>query len=84
VAYDPVPWFWTDQYDRKLQLAGRVGPSDTMAVVDGLLDDRRFAVLFGRDGRVTGAAGMNRPAVVMRWRNRLAAGSSWDEALAAT
>ena len=24
-VFDPVPWFWSDQYDRKIQLAGRSG-----------------------------------------------------------
>ena len=23
--FDPIPWFWSDQYDRKIQLAGRAG-----------------------------------------------------------
>ena len=27
--YDPVPWFWSDQYDRKIQLAGPVGRTPT-------------------------------------------------------
>ena len=26
--FAPVPWFWSDQYDRKIQLAGRVRPTD--------------------------------------------------------
>lgn len=80
--YDPVPWFWTDQYDRKLQLAGLARATDAMAVIDGSLEERRFAAILGREGRVTGVCGMNRPAVVMRWRNRLLEGSSWDDALA--
>ena len=33
--YEPVPWFWSDQYDRKIQLAGRAGPDDAVEVVDG-------------------------------------------------
>lgn len=74
-----MPWFWTDQYDRKVQLAGRVRPDDAMRVVDGALAERRFAAVFGRGGRVTGVIGMNRPAVVMRWRNRILEGAPWDD-----
>lgn len=79
--YDPVPWFWTDQYDRKLQLAGRVRADDQMVIVDGSLTERRFAAVFGRAGRLVGVVGMNRPAVVMRWRNRILEGTSWDDVL---
>ena len=28
VPFEPVPWFWSDQYDRKIQLAGRIRPGD--------------------------------------------------------
>lgn len=79
--YDPVPWFWTDQYDRKLQMAGRVRSDDEMVIVDGSLAERRFAAAFGRAGRLVGVVGMNRPAVVMRWRNRIVAGTAWDDVL---
>src|SRR6478752_6839786 len=33
--YQPVPWFWSDQYDRKIQLAGRNRPDDEVQIVDG-------------------------------------------------
>ena len=80
--YAPVPWFWSDQYDRKLQLAGRPGPGDEVRVVLGSLEERRFVALFGRGGRVVAAFGMNRPAPIMRYRSRIADGLEWDLALA--
>lgn len=81
--YQPVPWFWSDQYDRKIQLAGRTSVTDQLVVVDGSLEERRFVALLGRGGKVVGALGMNRPAPVMQWSNRIAEGASWDEVLAA-
>lgn len=81
--FTPVPWFWSDQYDRKIQLAGRVRPSDDLAVVAGSFAERRFCALYGRDGRVTGALAMNMPAKVVRYRRALADGLGWDDALAA-
>ena len=33
--FDPVPWFWSDQYDRKIQLAGRSSAEDRVEVVIG-------------------------------------------------
>ena len=82
-VYDPVPWFWSDQYDRKLQLAGRTTNYDSFELVEGDYASRRFAVLYGRDGQFCAVLGMNRPRHVMKYRQLLTAGASWDEALAA-
>ena len=46
--YDPVPWFWSDQYDRKIQLAGRSSGADEVRVVDGDPAERRFVALYRR------------------------------------
>lgn len=81
-AFDPVPYFWSDQYDRKLQLVGRSSPGDEHALVAGSYEDRRFCVLYGRQGRVTAALGMNMPAKVMRYSRALTEGLAWDDALA--
>jgi 3-phenylpropionate/trans-cinnamate dioxygenase ferredoxin reductase subunit len=81
--FDPVPWFWSDQYDRKLQLAGRAGGDDTVEVVSGSVEERRFVAFYGRGGRIVGVLGMNQPAKVMRWRALVEDGADWDAALAA-
>lgn len=81
--YEPVPWFWSDQYDRKIQLAGHVRPDDEVKVVAGSVDERRFAALYGRGGRLVGALGFNRPRHVMRFRAMIEQGASFDEAAAA-
>jgi 3-phenylpropionate/trans-cinnamate dioxygenase ferredoxin reductase component len=80
--FDPVPWFWSDQYDRKIQLAGRSSAEDRMEVVIGSLDDHRFVALYGRDETLVGVLGMNRPAHVARLRLLVERAASWDEALA--
>ena len=79
--FAPVPWFWSDQYDRKVQLAGRPHPDDQVRVVAGSTAEHRFAAFYGRDGRFTAALGMNRPRQVMQSKGLLEAGASWDEAL---
>jgi 3-phenylpropionate/trans-cinnamate dioxygenase ferredoxin reductase subunit len=81
--FDPVPWFWSDQYDRKIQLAGRSRADDDVEIVNGSLEERRFVALFGRDGTVVGVLGMNRPAHVVRLRSLVESRTSWDEGLAA-
>lgn len=80
--FAPVPWFWSDQYDRKIQLAGRAGPDDDLAVVHGSLEDRRFVALYGRAGRVVGALGFNMAGRLARYRASIAAGLTWEDALA--
>lgn len=81
--FAPVPWFWSDQYDRKVQLAGRAGADDLVEVVSGSVEDRRFVALYGRAGRVVGVLGMNQPAKVARWRGLIEDRVSWDDARAA-
>ncbi|MFI5612632.1 NAD(P)/FAD-dependent oxidoreductase [Amycolatopsis sp. NPDC051903] len=70
-----VPYFWTDQYDVKLQLAGWAGGHDRCEVVE---DGR--ALLYGREDRLVAALAINRPAFVARHRRAIAAGTSWREA----
>ena len=81
LPYEPVPWFWSDLYDRKIQLAGRSGPDDEVQVVTGDVAERRFVALYGRGGRLVGALGWNRPRHVMQWRQRLTEGMDWQDAL---
>jgi len=81
-AYVPVPYFWSDQYDVKIQMLGHPRPEDDVKVVDGSVSDRRFVALYGRDGRLTGALGFSRPRQLMRYRQLLEQGASFDEALA--
>ena len=81
--FTPVPWFWSDQYDRKIQLAGRSTPHDEVRIVDGSVEERKFAALYRRGDRVVGVLGFNRPRVVMQYRRLIADGASWDDALAA-
>jgi NADPH-dependent 2,4-dienoyl-CoA reductase/sulfur reductase-like enzyme len=66
--FAPVPFVWSDQYDRKIQVAGRLEGADETRVVDGSLEERRFAMLFGSRGRVCGVLGLNRPRLVMKAR----------------
>ena len=81
--YAPIPWFWSDQYDRKIQLAGLAGPDDAVEVVSGSVEERRFVAFYGRAGRLVGVLGMSQPAQVIKWRHLVEEGASWDDALAA-
>jgi NADPH-dependent 2,4-dienoyl-CoA reductase/sulfur reductase-like enzyme len=83
-GFDPVPYFWSDQYGLRIQMLGRPAPADEVAVVDGSLDaeDGRFVAVYGRAGRLTAALAVSRPRLLMSFRPLLIAGASWEEALA--
>jgi 3-phenylpropionate/trans-cinnamate dioxygenase ferredoxin reductase subunit len=77
--FEPVPWFWSDQYDRKIQLAGLVGPR--AEVVQGSIDEGRFVRIYGDDdGRLCGALCWNRPRQAIQARQLVAEGESIDVA----
>lgn len=79
--YAPVPFFWSEQYDRRIQFLGRASADDEVRVVAGSVDERRFAALYGRAGRLRGVLGLNMPRHVMPFRNHLLDRISWDDAL---
>jgi len=81
--YAPVPWFWSDQYDRKIQLAGRTTDFDEFLIVDGDIESRKFAAIYGKGGRITAVLGFNRPRHVMRYRQLIDTKTSWADAVAA-
>jgi 3-phenylpropionate/trans-cinnamate dioxygenase ferredoxin reductase subunit len=56
-----VPWVWSDQYEHNLQVVGLPDPTQSM-VVRGDAATRNFSAFFMRDGRVTAALAVNRPA----------------------
>jgi len=80
-VFDPVPWFWSDQYDRKIQLAGRPGPGDEVVVVHGSTEEFRFVALYRREDRMVGVLGMNRPRHVVQLRALLDEGVDWSTAV---
>ena len=66
-VYASVPWFWSDQYDLKLQMVGFSGDGDT-TVTRGDPEARRFAVFHLRDGVLVAADAVNSPREFMACR----------------
>jgi 3-phenylpropionate/trans-cinnamate dioxygenase ferredoxin reductase component len=71
--YADVPWFWSDQYDLTLQIAGLADGHD-QAVVRGDPDSERFSVLYYRGGDLLAVTAVNATADYMAVRRALAAG----------
>ncbi len=57
---EDLPWFWSDQFDIKLQIAGLPMPEDDV-IVRGDPDSNSFSILTTRDGRLTSANAIGAP-----------------------
>jgi 3-phenylpropionate/trans-cinnamate dioxygenase ferredoxin reductase subunit len=73
-TYREVPWFWSDQYDLKLQIAGLARPSDQI-VLRGEPAARKFAVFHLRDGAVAAVEAVNAAPEYLIGRKLIAVGS---------
>lgn len=80
--YDPVPFFWSDQYAHKIQMIGLPGPDDEVVVVSGSGAEGKMIALYRTGDRLGGVLAISQPAKLMAYRPLLAAGASFDEALA--
>ncbi|MDF1720395.1 MAG: FAD-dependent oxidoreductase [Minwuia sp.] len=75
--YAEVPWFWSDQFDLKMQMAGLPAPDDQV-VVRGEPSTRSFSVFYLRDGRVTGVNAINVGSDYVRGRKWIGEGRDVD------
>lgn len=83
VPYDSVPWFWSDQYDCKLQMAGLSGMYDEIVLRGDPNTGRQFAAFYLREGVLIAADCVNRPQDFMFAKKLVAAGAKPDKALLA-
>lgn len=70
-----VPWFWSNQGDLRLQIAGLAAGFDDF-VVRGEPENERFSVLYYRDGRLLAVDAVNSPGDYMVVRKALTQGST--------
>ncbi|MFI7136182.1 NAD(P)/FAD-dependent oxidoreductase [Nonomuraea sp. NPDC050153] len=83
--FAPVPYFWSDQYDTRIQAYGYLRDHDEARVLHGDETGRQLLVLYRRGDRLTGVLAMGQPPRVLRaWRGLIAAGATWDIAVTDT
>jgi NADPH-dependent 2,4-dienoyl-CoA reductase/sulfur reductase-like enzyme len=80
-SFSSVPYFWSDQYDRKIQFIGGAPPHDEIVIVDGSIADRRLTALYRRGDRLVACLALNQPRALITYRKLIAAGASWNAAL---
>ena len=67
-----VPWFWSDQFDLKFQMAGLPLHGDEVVTRGDIASDK-FSLFYLRDGVLVGAHSVNKPAEHMQSRKLIAA-----------
>ena len=76
-VYDSVPWFWSDQYDLKLQMTGLSQGYDQF-ILRGSMQNKSFAAFYLKDGRLVAVDAVNRAQEFMVAKRMVAACKPFD------
>ena len=79
-TFAAVPYFWSDQWGKKIQVLGHPGASDDVVLALPRDEEGRFLALFHQDGFITGVLGVSKPRQLMAFRGLLATGGTMDDA----
>ena len=74
--YSELPWFWSDQYDMKLQIAGLSQGFDDVVIRGSTVEDRQFAAFYFAGDRLLAVDAVNMPLAFMIGKKLLAAGNT--------
>ncbi|HQU00031.1 MAG TPA: oxidoreductase C-terminal domain-containing protein, partial [Acidimicrobiales bacterium] len=76
-----VPYFWSDQYGKKIQMLGHPRPDDEVTLVHGDVASKQWLALYARDEIVTGLLALSSPRPLMLAKVVLDEVTSRDHAL---
>jgi len=68
--HDQAPYFWSEQCDRRIQLAGRIRPEQPIEVVDGAFEDGRFVAVQHHERAPSAVVGWDMPREFTRYRRQ--------------
>ena len=80
--YVSVPFFWSDQFEARVQFLGRATPEDEMKIVVGDEQSEKLVAFYYRNDRLRGVLGISMPKVVMSCRTLLADRATLSDAVA--
>lgn len=80
--YAAVPFFWSDQFDARIQCLGRPSATAQIDVVAGNPADGKWCAIYSVNNRLTAVLGVSQPKLVMPSRALLSTHTTRDEALA--
>ena len=79
-----IPYFWSDQYGKKIQMLGHPHPDDHVSLVRGSVDEGKWVALYHRHDVVTGVIGLSQPRAITLARELLdqptTLGDAWNRA----
>ncbi|MEY3805491.1 MAG: hypothetical protein RIR69_303, partial [Actinomycetota bacterium] len=78
--YEAVPFFWSDQFDARIQFLGRVTKDAVAEVVAGNPADGKWCAIYVANNRLVGVLGVSMPKLVMPSRALLSTHTSADAA----
>jgi NADPH-dependent 2,4-dienoyl-CoA reductase/sulfur reductase-like enzyme len=77
-----IPYFWSDQMGKKIQLIGHPHPSDEATLVSGSPEELKWVAIYSRDGLVTGVVALSNPRGLTKSRALLEKVTRLEDALA--
>jgi 3-phenylpropionate/trans-cinnamate dioxygenase ferredoxin reductase subunit len=80
LAYKALPWFWSDQYDIKLQIAGLSQGYDQVVMRSDINTGRSFAAFYLKQGKLLAVDAINKPKEFMMGRRLIMRGNTVDPA----
>jgi NADPH-dependent 2,4-dienoyl-CoA reductase/sulfur reductase-like enzyme len=79
-----IPYFWSDQYGKKIQMLGNPRASDEVTMVSGAIDEGKWTALYSRAGIVTGVVALSQPRALMLSKVLLEETTTLEHALVRT
>ncbi|BCW84001.1 pyridine nucleotide-disulfide oxidoreductase [Arthrobacter sp. NicSoilE8] len=80
-AYAPVPYFWSDQFEVKIQAHGYLRGHDEVKVIEGNLDKGRMIAIYRTGGTLTGVVAVGAAKALRQWRGHVATKMDWHDAV---
>lgn len=77
-----IPYFWSDQMGKKIQLIGHPRSSDEVTLVSGNPEDLKWVAIYARHGLVTGVVALSNPRGLTKSRVLLEKVTTLEDALA--
>lgn len=81
--YNALPWFWSDQYDLKLQIAGLSQGFDQVVIRGDCENSRSVAAFYLRQGKLLAVDAVNRPQDFLLSKRLITSGAVLDAAILA-
>lgn len=79
--YNSLPWFWSDQFDLKLQIAGLSQGYDDIVIRGDIEGSRNFAAYYFKGDKLLAVDAVNAPRDFMMTRMALSKGKTLDKAV---